>query len=122
MMVKTYGLTHIALAVLDLDRSLEFYRRVFGVREVYRDETSIQVQTPGSQDVIAFERDSSNAGKTGGVAHFGFRLISPQDIDVAVKEVESAGGKIIRRGEFAPGVPFAYANDPDGYEIEIWYE
>jgi catechol 2,3-dioxygenase-like lactoylglutathione lyase family enzyme len=121
-MVKTYGLTHLALAVHDPVRSLEFYQRVFGVQEMYRDESSIQVQTPGSQDVIAFELDSSNAGKIGGIAHFGFRLLSPQDIDAAVQEVENAGGKIIRRGEFSPGFPFAFVNDPDGYEIEIWYE
>ena len=121
-MVKTYGLTHIALAVLDPERSLQFYQRVFGVQEMYRDQNSIQVQTPGCQDVIAFERDRSKAGKTGGIAHFGFRLVSPQDIDAAVQEVEKAGGTIIRRGEFAPGFPFAFVNDPDGYEIEIWFE
>jgi len=27
-----------------------------------------------------------------------------------------------RQGEFSPGFPFAYVADPDGYEIEIWYE
>jgi hypothetical protein len=39
-----------------------------------------------------------------------------------VREAERAGGKILRRGEFAPGFPFVYVEDPDGYEIEIWYE
>jgi hypothetical protein len=29
---------------------------------------------------------------------------------------------MMRRGEFAPGFPFAYVADPDGYEIEIWFE
>ena len=33
-----------------------------------------------------------------------------------------AGGYILRRDEFAPGFPFAFASDPDGYGIEIWYE
>src|SRR5229473_3446414 len=56
-MIKTYGLTHINLAVRDPDRSLRFYEQVFGVREYYRDESSIQVQGPGSHDVIAFEKD-----------------------------------------------------------------
>jgi len=27
-----------------------------------------------------------------------------------------------RRGEHAPGEPYAYVADPDGYEIEIWFE
>jgi catechol 2,3-dioxygenase-like lactoylglutathione lyase family enzyme len=121
-MIKTHGLTHIGLAVKDPDRSLKFYEQVFGVKEYYRDENSIQVQGPGPHDVIAFERNKSAAGKAGGIDHFGFRLTTPKDIEKAVKEVERAGGKILRRGEFAPGLPFVYVADPDGYEIEIWYE
>jgi predicted enzyme related to lactoylglutathione lyase len=54
--------------------------------------------------------------------HFGFRLVSAGDIDAAVGEVERAGGKLLRRGEFSPGSPYAYVADPDGYEVEIWYE
>ncbi|MEW6733940.1 MAG: VOC family protein [Acidobacteriota bacterium] len=121
-MIKTHGLTHINLAVKNPEHSLRFYQQVFGVKEYYRDENSIQVQGPGSHDVIAFEKDSAQAGKIGGITHFGFRLMAADDIDAAVQEVEQAGGKIIKRGEFAPGLPFAFVKDPDGYEIEIWYE
>jgi catechol 2,3-dioxygenase-like lactoylglutathione lyase family enzyme len=52
---------------------------------------------PGPHDVIAFERNSKTSGKR-------------------------AGGKILQRGEFGPGLPFVYVADPDGYEIEIWFE
>jgi len=121
-MVKTHGLTHIAIAVRDLNRTLEFYKKVFGVKEYYSDSNSIQVLGPGKHDVIAFEKNRTKAGKTSGIAHFGFRLTRPEDIQIAVKEVERAGGKVIRRGEFAPGFPFVFVQDPDGYEIEIWYE
>ena len=121
-MVKTYGLTHIGLTVRDPERSLQFYRDVFGVKEYYRDDTSIQVLGPGEHDVIAFDRGRRNVGKRGGIDHFGFRLTDPNDIDAAVAEVERAGGKLLRRGEFSPGHPYAYVEDPDGYEIEIWYE
>ena len=38
------------------------------------------------------------------------------------EEVERAGGKLLKRGEFKPGFPFAYVAAPDGYKIEIWYE
>ena len=34
----------------------------------------------------------------------------------------AAGGTLDRRGEFSPGFPYAYVHDPDGYEIEIWFE
>jgi predicted enzyme related to lactoylglutathione lyase len=36
--------------------------------------------------------------------------------------VEEAGGKLLRRGELSPGYPFAYVTDPDGHEIELWFE
>jgi catechol 2,3-dioxygenase-like lactoylglutathione lyase family enzyme len=120
--LATHGLTHIALAVKNPLRSLEFYRAVFGVKEYYRDADSIQVLGPGPKDVIAFERDPGRAGKRGGIIHFGFRLTRPGDIDAAVATVECAGGSVSSRGEFAPGCPYAYVRDPDGYEIEIWYE
>ena len=121
-MIRTHGLNHISLAVRDPERSLQFYRDVFGVEEYYRDDTSIQVKGPGEMDVLAFERAPKAAGTPGGVTHFGFRLMSPDDIDPAVAAVRRAGGRILRRGEFGPGYPFAYIADPDGYEIEIWYE
>ena len=121
-MIKTHGLTHIALAVRDPERSLRFYQQVFGVREYFREAGSIQVLGPGAHDVIAFEQDVAAAGKRGGIVHFGFRLVTASDIDDAVAEVERAGGRVLRRGEFSPGFPFAFIADPDGYEVEIWYE
>jgi catechol 2,3-dioxygenase-like lactoylglutathione lyase family enzyme len=121
-MVSTHGLTHIALAVRDPIRSLEFYRSVFGVREYFRDENSVQAVGPGPHDVIAFERRPADAGVPGGIIHFGFRLTRPEDIGAAVDAVMDAGGSVSSRGEFGPGLPYAFVRDPDGYEIEIWFE
>ena len=45
-MINTWGLTHIALAVADLNRASRFYRDVFGAVEVYRQATLVQVQIP----------------------------------------------------------------------------
>jgi catechol 2,3-dioxygenase-like lactoylglutathione lyase family enzyme len=121
-MVKTHGLSHIALSVLDPERSLAFYQSVFGVREYFRNESTIQVLGPGQYDVIAFEKRPAAAGVNGGIIHFGFRLTRSEDIDAAVMAVEAAGGVVTSRGEFAPGLPYAFVRDPDGYEIEIWFE
>ena len=120
--VKTHGLTHIALAVRDPKRSLRFYRAVLGVVPVYEEANFIQAQTPGSRDVLVFERNPDAAGRAGGVAHFGFRLTRPADIDRAMMAVRTAGGKIRDHGEFVPGEPYVFFSDPDGYEVEIWYE
>jgi catechol 2,3-dioxygenase-like lactoylglutathione lyase family enzyme len=121
-MVSTYGLTHIALAVRDAERAFQFYQRVFGAVAVYRQPGFIQAQTPGSRDVLVFEEESSLASGTGGIAHFGFRLIDPADIGSAVTAVEQAGGKIVDQGEFCPGEPYLFFTDPDGYRVEIWHE
>ncbi len=121
-MVRTYGLTHIGLAVRDMERSLRFYERLFGVEVLYRDERSIQVQTAESRDVIVFEQDRRKAGAPGGVSHIGFRLRDPDAISGAVRDAKDAGGKILRQGEFVPGEPYVFVSDPDGYEIEIWFE
>lgn len=123
-MVKTLGLTHLALSVSDLNRSFQFYHDVFGMLAVYREHNFIQAQTPGAHDVLVLEASDGgdDIGKSGGIKHFGFRLTDPRDIDKAARAIESAGGKITDRGEFVPGEPYVFFCDPDGYEIEVWYE
>lgn len=120
--VRTHGLTHIALAVRDPNRSLDFYQKVFGVVPIYQNDDFIQAQTPGSRDVLVFEKKLKDAGRIGGIAHFGFRLKAAAEIKVALEAVEAAGGKILDHGEFCPGEPYLFFRDPDGYEVEIWYE
>jgi catechol 2,3-dioxygenase-like lactoylglutathione lyase family enzyme len=121
-MVRTYGLTHIALAVQDAERDLSFYHAVFGMVAVYRQAGLIQAQTPGSRDVLVFDEHAPRAGQGGGIVHFGFRLVHPADIDQAVQAVERAGGSVLRRGEFCPGEPDVFFHGLNGYEVEIWYE
>src|SRR5262245_44900759 len=122
-MIRTRGLTHIHLMVRDLERSLAFYTRVFGLKECFREGAHmVFLNTPNSHDLITLNedpREAAVAGVNGGVNHFGFRLTDMSDLDVAVAEVEAAGGTLIRRGEHAPGAPFAYVRDPDGYVVEL---
>jgi catechol 2,3-dioxygenase-like lactoylglutathione lyase family enzyme len=121
-MIKTFGLTHVALAVRDVERASAFYRQILGAVEVYRHEKFAQLQTPGARDVIVLEQDARRAGRRGGIVHFGFRLQRPGDIAAAVRAVKKAGGRVKEHGEFVPGEPYLFAVDPDGYEFEIWYE
>lgn len=101
-MVQTFGLTHIALSVADLDRALAFYVAVLGVREYVRNDSTIQVLGPGPHDVIAFEKRPKAAGAAGGIIHFGFRLTRPEDIDLALRAVQEAGGTVSSRVSSRP--------------------
>ena len=122
MGVPTHGLTHVALAVRDVARSSRFYQDVFGAVEVYRQDGFAQLQTPGTRDVLVLEESPDDAGRRGGIAHFGFRLKAPADINQARDAVLAAGGTVREQGEFVPGEPYLFAIDPDGYEFEIWFE
>jgi catechol 2,3-dioxygenase-like lactoylglutathione lyase family enzyme len=121
--IRTQGLTHIHLVVRDLERSLRFYRQVFGMEERFRSGPKmVFLNTPGSRDTVTLNEDPAHAelaGRSGGVAHFGFRLCEGSDLDAAIVQVEQAGGRLVERGEHAPGIPFAYVADPDGYVIEL---
>ena len=121
-MIETEGLTHIHLAVRDLDRSLAFYQGVFGMEERFRDGELVFLNTPGSGDSITLNPSKDvheQAGTSGGVGHFGFRLRDRARLDDAIAAVEAAGGRLVKRGEHAPGIGYAYVEDPDGYLIEL---
>ena len=121
--IRTEGLTHLHLAVRDLDQSLRFYQGVFGMQELFREgEGMVFLRTPGAADTVTLRRSASSndrPGDGGGIGHFGFRLVDEEDLDRAIEEVERAGGRLIRRGEHPDGQPFAYVTDPDGYMIEL---
>jgi catechol 2,3-dioxygenase-like lactoylglutathione lyase family enzyme len=123
-MIRTEGLTHIHLGVSDLDRSLAFYQRVFGLEEMFREGPNmVFLRTPGRRDTITLnedpDQDKARVGDSGGIAHFGFRLADDADLELAIQEVRAAGGTLVRRGEYSPGEPYAYVTDPDGYVIEL---
>lgn len=122
MTIRTHGLNHVALAVKDPERSLAFYQALFGVEPYVRHAGEIQVKGPGAHDILAFVKEDAFLGREGAIRHFGFRLVDPADIDQAVETALAAGGTLRERGEFAPGLPYAFVFDPDGIEIELWYE
>ncbi len=120
-MIKTFGLTHIALPVKNVKRSFVFYQKIFGVKEMYNYPDFIQVQTPGSKDIIVFEKKKKSVNWKKEF-HFGFRLPKPVNLNPIIKKIKEAGGRIKDTGEFVPGEPYLFFYDPDGYEVEIWFE
>lgn len=84
---QTYGLTHLAIAVRDVNRTLKFYQEIFDLAIMYREKNMIQLATPGCNDIIVFEEKEMNmVGKPGGIDHFGFRLREAKDIQPFIKK------------------------------------
>jgi catechol 2,3-dioxygenase-like lactoylglutathione lyase family enzyme len=120
---KTFGLTHLALVVRDLERTRAFYTTAFDMEVMYHMDTLLQLTTPGANDIIVFEQAADKrTGDTGGILHFGFRLKSPGDMDEVESKILAAGGEILDKGSFVRGEPYMFFKDPDGYLLEVWYE
>ena len=124
--MTSVGIRHVHLLVAQHDRAIGFYRDVFGMAELFRDGPIVFLGTPGGGDSLALhlartDDERERLGQQGGWEHFGIHLPdrSAEGIDRAVQRVEEAGGRLVDRGEHAPGVHYAYVADPDGYAIEI---
>ena len=124
--MTSVGIRHVHLLVTEHARSIAFYAEAFGMQQQFRDGDIVFMGTPGGGDSLALHlavTDAARArvGAHGGFEHFGIHLPdrSPDAIDRTIELVEKAGGRLLDRGEHAPGIPYAYVADVDGYAIEI---
>ena len=127
-------LLHTMLRVSDLERSLNFYTGILGMRLFQREEypqgrftlafvgygdeeTSSVIELTHNWDASRYEKGTA----------YGHIAVSVDDIYVAGAALEAAGAKIIRKPgpmTYAPtdgGEPdvIAFIEDPDGYRIEL---
>jgi catechol 2,3-dioxygenase-like lactoylglutathione lyase family enzyme len=122
--IESRGLRHVHLLVSDQARSIAFYRQVFGMEVGFTDGSIAFLSSPGQADDLALHQAESaeeraRVGLSGGLEHFGITVTDRDHLDQAVALVQASGGALVGRGEHAPGVPYAYVSDPDGYVIEL---
>lgn len=121
-------LLHTMLRVGDLDRSINFYTNVLGMKllrksdnEEYKYTLAFIGYADESEGTIlelthnwdTSEYDLGNA--------YGHIAISADDIYATCEEIRSAGGDIMREPGPVKGgtVEIAFVKDPDGYSIEL---
>lgn len=110
------GVERVALAVPDLDAAQEFFERWFGASfepEEYIADMGIRYRPfavgDGRMELLQPTREDSpvarflKANGGPGVHHVTFQV---DDLDAAVAELESRGGRIAYRHEYGPGVTF----------------
>lgn len=115
-MAKATGVIFIVPAQ-DVERAVRFYCDAFELQEVFRGENIVFVGNPGSDTAVGILHNSAAAGS--GPQNVGLHLDHSIKLDEAAHDVERAGGRIIERGEHAPGVPFARITDTEGNVLEI---
>jgi lactoylglutathione lyase len=122
------GIDHVAIVVSDMDRSIEFYNKVLGLRILKdgRNEREKKKSFLGTKDhtLIALTEDKKlNRDKSQiveSVAHVAFRV---DDVEKASKALKSKGVTFIEEKVERDGKIKAYHFlDPDGLELEIYGE
>ena len=125
MSIKIRGIDHVALNVQNLDRALEFYTKVLGLKISGREH-----QKPGAEYFLdcgpslvgliqGDEKGEKHFFKDGGVGadHFSFR-VDAGDFDRIVQELQETGVPVrfSKKREKSWSV---YFSDPDGNKIEM---
>ncbi|MBU0743534.1 VOC family protein [bacterium] len=120
------GLTHIALPVTDLDRSIDFYAVYAGMEVVHRRAGS-QGEVAWISDrtrpfvVVLIERASVDAPLLA-PGHLGVALSSRAEVDLRC-DIAREEGVLVKEPEQA-GPPVGYRavlRDPDGHTVELTY-
>ncbi len=121
-------LLHTMLRVGDLNRSINFYTNVLGMKLLRKSDNSEYRYTLA---FVGYEDESEGAvlelthnwdtGEYELGNAYGHIAISADDIHATCEEIKNAGGEIMR----APGpvkggtVEIAFVKDPDGYAVEL---
>jgi lactoylglutathione lyase len=127
-MTLTGRVLHTMLNVTDLDRSLDFYVRLLGMRELRRTEVPEEGRTTvfvgyGEEAATAVVELTWRRGRTS-LSHgdaFGHLAIGMPDVTAACAWLRAAGAKVVRDAAPIPGrsLVVAFLEDPDGYLVEL---
>ncbi|GAN76177.1 lactoylglutathione lyase [Acidisphaera rubrifaciens] len=119
---------HTMLRVGDLERSVDFYTRILGMKELRRRDVpdgkyTLAFVGYGDEDsnaVIELTYNYGTAQYEMGTA-FGHLAIGVPDVAAACEQVRRGGGKVVREAgpvKFGTTI-IAFIEDPDGYKIEL---
>jgi len=128
MMPMKSKFTYVGIRVTDLERSIDFYARMLGMKVTGRGKIEqTKGETVGLQsekdgfilELNYYEKDSPYNTKYAvgeGLDHLAFKV---DDLDKALEEARKAGHRTILEMK-ANGGRWAYVEDPDGIWIELF--
>lgn len=122
-------LAHVMLRVNDLEQSIEFYTRLFGMKLQRRSENTQYRytlaflgygDTPDHETVLEltynWDRESYQHGEA-----FGHLCFEVGDVYAACERISQLGGEVTRLPGPVKGgsTVIAFVRDPNGYQIEL---
>jgi len=115
-------LAHVEVFTDKFDESLDFFTRVYGLKESGRDATSAYLRAWDDYEFHSLKLTKSDRT---GVGHIAYRTSSPEALERRVKAIEASPYKKIGwvEGDMGHGGNKAYRfEDPFGHVFEIYYE
>ncbi len=119
------GIGHVAIRVKDIDRTLDFYAKRLGFKELFRLEREghlwlLYLRISDTQFLEVFPEATSDRApprEANGLNHF---CVEVDDIDAAIKELAAARVPLAREKQLGADGNFqAWIEDPDGNRIEL---
>lgn len=120
------GYAHVAIKVIDLDRSLDFYVKKLGFAEMmrlYNDKGEtwlVYLRITDTQYLEVFpgaENDRAPGWNANGMNHM---CLAVDDVQALIKELDAVGIPLLLPYKIAlDGNPQAWIEDPDGNRIEL---
>ncbi len=110
-------LNHVALTVLDRERSASFYGKFFGLSERVQDDAHLLILSAPDGSLLALS-EGETPPSLPRTTHFGFAAASVQEVDALRAEFKKSG--IVEAGWQESGPRRVQVFDPDGYRVEAF--
>ena len=118
---------HFEIPADDLERAKEFYGSVFGWELAdmpEMDYTVVKTTPVDEQTQLPSEPGAINGGmyrRSADAPSMPVLTIDVNSVDDALKEIEAAGGRVLRPRTEIPGRgAYAYFTDPEGNALGLW--
>lgn len=128
-MPALHGVLETSLYVADLKRSVEFYRRVFGLATLGSDERFCALELQGRHVLLLFQRGTCNEPVTipggtipphDGAGHLHVAFAIPLlELTAWEAHLGAQGVPIESRVKWPRGGTSLYFRDPDGHLVEL---
>lgn len=119
--LKATSMDHVNMNVKDLEKTVEFYKNLFGFEIRKEDNSPNKRDAPskiiGNDSIKLCLYEDPQVTPSGGIAHFGFHIENFDDIMQKCKEL---GVEVLYDGpvDFEKSRS-VYVKDPTGYDIEL---
>ena len=125
MGVLDVGLSHVALQVTDMDRSVAFYERYANMSVVHRrerDEGDVAWLSDLTRKFVVVLLEGPVSHPLGGFGHLGVGCATKAEVDRGLAQAAEEGFDVL--GPLDDGPPVGYWGmiaDPDGHNLELAY-